>query len=266
MLRHVVTFSGRDGNSRPMFILDSIEATGGRIARISLDRPAARNAIAIGQWPALADAAGEAAASGARALIVRSGAPGIFSAGADLGDLAGLAADPALRHRFRIDMARAFDAIAGLPIATIAAVDGGCYGAGVALAMACDMRVAGDGARFAITPARVGIVYPACDVERLKALVGPGQAARLLATGMTIDADEALAIGLVEERAGSADAAALALAEAIAANARSSVAGLKRILAGDEAADRLFEEAFGGADFGEGLAAFRERRKPAFGA
>jgi enoyl-CoA hydratase/carnithine racemase len=247
-----------------MFILDSIEASGGRIARISLDKPASRNSIAIDQWSALAEAAQGVAASGARALIIRSGAPNIFSSGADLGDLEGLAADPALRSRFRIDMARAFDTIAGLPIATIAAVDGGCYGAGVALAMACDMRVAGDKALFAITPAKVGIVYPAGDVARLKALVGPGQAARLLTTGMTIGADEALAIGLVEERAKSADKGALALAEAIAANARTSVAGLKRILAGDEAADRLFEDAFGGADFREGLAAFRGRRKPAF--
>lgn len=249
-----------------MFIIDSIEASGGRIARISLDKPASRNSIAIAQWSELADAVEQAAASGARALIIRSGAPNIFSSGADLGDLEGLASDPALRGRFRADMARAFDSIAGLPIATIAAIDGGCYGAGVALAMACDMRVAGDKAQFAITPAKVGIVYPAGDVARLKALVGPGQAARLLTSGMTITADEALAIGLVEERTKSADKGALALAEAIAGNARSSVAGLKRILAGDEAADQLFEDAFGGDDFREGLSAFRGRRKPAFDA
>jgi len=247
-----------------MFVLDSIETPAGPVARISLDRPASRNSIAIAQWRSLAETAERAAATGARALIVRSAVAEIFSSGADLGDLQGLAADPALRSRFRIDMAHAFDTLAALPIATIAAVDAGCYGAGVALAMACDMRIAGDGALFAITPARVGIVYPAGDVTRLKALVGPGQAARLLATGMTIRADEALAIGLVEERAASADAAALALAETIAANARSSVAGLKRILAGDAAADRLFEEAFGEAAFREGLAAFRERRKPRF--
>lgn len=247
-----------------MFILDSIETPAGPVARISLDRPASRNSIAIAQWRELADMAERAVAAGARALIVRSGAPNIFSAGADLGDLAGLSNDPGLRTRFRIDMAQAFDTIAGLPVATIAAVDAGCYGAGVALAMACDIRVAGDKAVFAITPAKVGIVYPAGDVARLKALVGPGQAARLLATGMAVDADEALAIGLVEERAKSADKAALVLAEAIAANAPSSVAGLKRILAGDDGADRLFEDAFGGGAFREGLAAFRERRKPRF--
>lgn len=243
-----------------MFTLDST----GPVARISLDRPAARNAIAIDQWPVLADLVARVVDRGARALVIRSGAPNIFTSGADLGDLDGLSADPALRGRFRIDMARAFEVLAQAPIATIAAVDGGCYGAGVALALHCDIRIAGDKAEFGITPAKVGIVYPAGDVARLRALVGPGQAARLLFSGMTIGADEAAAIGLVEQRAARADEAALALADAIAANSKSSVAGLKRILDDDAASDRLFEEAFDGADFREGLAAFRERRKPVF--
>lgn len=243
-----------------MFTLDST----GPVARISLDRPATRNAIAIDQWPVLADLVGRAVAGGARVLIVRSGAPGIFTAGADLGDLDGLSADPALRGRFRTDMAAAFDALAKAPIATIASIDGGCYGAGVALALACDIRIAGDKAQFGITPAKVGIVYPAGDVARLRMLVGPGQAARLMFSGMTIDADEARAIGLVEERAKLAEPAASALAEAIAANSRSSVAGLKRILDGDAESDRLFEDAFDGVDFREGLAAFRGRRRPEF--
>lgn len=243
-----------------MFTLDSI----GPVARISLDRSAARNAIAIDQWPVLAALVASAIDGGARVLIIRSAVPNIFSSGADLGDLDGLSGDPALRSRFRIDMAQAFDALATAPIATIAAVDGGCYGAGVALALACNLRIAGDKAQFGITPAKVGIVYPVGDVARLKALVGPGQAARLLLSGMTVDADEARAIRLVEERAKNADEAAQALAETIAANSRSSIAGLKRILDGDSDSDRLFEDAFDGRDFREGLAAFRERRKPVF--
>jgi enoyl-CoA hydratase/carnithine racemase len=243
-----------------MFTLDSI----GRVARLSLDRASARNAIAIDQWEVLTARLRDAAASGARALIIRSTAPGIFSSGADLGDLDGLAADSALRSRFRIEMARAFDTLAGLPIATIAAVDGGCYGAAVALGLACDIRIAGDKAVFAITPAKVGIVYPAGDVTRLKALVGPGQAARMLLSGAPIEADEARAIRLVEERAKHAETAAETLAETIAANSRSSVAGLKRILGGDPQSDQLFEDAFGCTDFREGIAAFRERRKPVF--
>lgn len=243
-----------------MFIIDSI----GRTARISLDRPQSRNAIAITQWPALSAAIAEVAASDARVLIIRSMAPNIFSSGADIGDLELLGSDPAARIRFRTEMAAAFEALAALPIATIAAIDGGCYGAAVALSLACDIRIAGAKASFGITPAKVGIVYPKGDVARLKALVGPGQAARLLVSGMTLDADQALAIGLVEERAASADEAAVALAEMIAANSRSSVAGLKRILAGDPAADQLFEDAFGGADFREGVAAFQARRRPVF--
>lgn len=236
----------------------------GAIARISLDRADARNAIGIDQWPKLTAHLQDIAASGVRALIVRSDVAGIFSSGADLGDLDGLAAEPAERTRFRVEMARAFDTLAALPIATIAAVDGGCYGAAVALALACDMRIAGVKAVFAVTPAKVGIVYPAGDVARLKAQVGPGQASRMLLTGMAIDAAEAARIGLVEQVADSADDAAAELAALIAANSRNSVAGLKRIVAGDVDADTLFEDAFGGVDFREGLVAFRERRKPVF--
>jgi enoyl-CoA hydratase/carnithine racemase len=236
----------------------------GDIARISLDRADARNAIGIDQWPRLTAHLEEIVAGGARALIVRSDVAGIFSSGADLGDLDGLAADPARRTLFRVEMARAFDTLASLPIATIAAVDGGCYGAAVALALACDIRIAGSKAVFAITPAKVGIVYPAGDVARLKAQVGPGQAARMMLTGMVIDAAEAARIGLVEQLVDSADAAAADMAALVAANSRNSVAGLKRILAGDVEADRLFDDAFGGVDFREGLTAFRERRKPVF--
>lgn len=243
-----------------MFIIDSID----RIARISLDRPQSRNAISLSHWNELSAAIAQIAASDAKVLIVRAMAPNIFSSGADIGDLETLGADPEARTRFRSEMAAAFDQLAALPIATIAAIDGGCYGAAVALALACDIRIAGQRAMFGITPAKVGIVYPAGDVARLKALIGPGQAARLLMSGMTLDADQALAIGLVEERVKSADAAARILAEIIAANSGASISGIKRILAGDADADRLFEDAFGGADFSEGVAAFKARRRPVF--
>src|SRR3546814_14262073 len=96
-------------------------------------------------------------------------------------------------------MARSLTALKQLPIATIAAIDGGCFGAGVALALACDIRIAGKHAVFGITPAKLGILYPPSDVARLRALVGDGQAARLLFSGMTIKGESARQIGLVEE-------------------------------------------------------------------
>ena len=77
-------------------------------------------------------------------------------------------------------MRRGLDSLRDLTIATVALVEGPCYGAGVALALACDLRIAGPGARFAITPAKFGISYPQEDVAGLVALVGPGQASRLL--------------------------------------------------------------------------------------
>lgn len=243
-----------------MFSIDAI----GPVARISLNNPNARNAISIARWDDLHQAIDRVATSDARALIVRSATAGAFCAGADISELEQLASDASLRRHFREAMARTFDALATMPIATIAAVDGGCYGAGVALALACDMRIAGDQAAFGITPAKLGIAYPAGDVGRLRRLIGPGHAARLLFSGMTVKADEAQAIGLVEERSANAGDAAITLATMIATNSRTSVASLKRILADDPMADRLFDGAFDGSDFQVGVAAFRARQKPDF--
>jgi enoyl-CoA hydratase/carnithine racemase len=164
-------------------------------------------------------------------------------------------------------MRTGLDAVAGLPIATIAAIEGPCYGAGVALAMACDIRVAGEGARFAITPAKFGISYPQEDVARLVALVGPGQASRLLLWAGTIEASEAARIGLVELLVGDVGPAVDSLASSILANSPDSIAALKRAirLAGEGAVrdgeqDRHFDALFGSAGFRARLAAIRPGR------
>ncbi|TZG28053.1 enoyl-CoA hydratase/isomerase family protein [Sphingomonas montanisoli] len=237
-----------------------------RVARITIDRGAARNAIPIGAWRELTASLVRIAEREARVLILQSGMEGAFSAGADIGDLAPLADDVEARGRFRREMGEAIEMLAALPVATIALIEGGCFGAAVAVAMACDMRIVGPAARFAITPAKLGIGYPPTDVARLKALVGPGQAARLLFSAATIDAGEALAIGLVDVRDDNPAARVAALGATIAANAPSSVAILKRSLAGDPQAPDAFEASFGSADFAEGVAAFRARRAPEFGA
>jgi enoyl-CoA hydratase/carnithine racemase len=226
-------------------------------ARLILDRPQARNAIPAARWAELSESL--AKASGARLLIV-SGAAGAFCAGADLSDFAAMREDEGARARFREDMRAALDALAALPMPTIAAISGPCYGAGVALAMACDLRVAAVDAVFAITPAKIGLSYPQEDVHRLVALVGPGPAARLLFTGETIDAAEALRIGLVEL----VDADVAALVAAILANDAESLAALKAAIGlaaagvrSDAAQDRRFDALIGG----EALAARLEARR-----
>ena len=135
-------------------------------------------------------------------LLVVTGAGGTFCAGADLADFPAMQGDAVAAARFREAMRGALDALRGLVLPTLALIDGHCYGAGVALAMACDLRLASPAARFAITPAKFGISYPQEDVHRLVELVGPGQAARILFTAEPISGGEAQAIGLVDDDMG----------------------------------------------------------------
>ena len=238
----------------------------GPVARLRLDRPEARNAIPAQGWAQLAERCREAAAAGARMLVV-AGSSEAFCAGADLADFPAFADDPRSATAFRLVMRKGLDTLQGLPLATVAAIEGPCYGAGVALAMACDLRVAAPAARFAITPAKFGISYPQEDVARLVGLVGPGQASRLLLGAGSIDAAEAERIGLVELVATDLAAAVDSLAGAICANSAESVAVLKRAIrlagagaARDEEQDRRFDALFGSAEFRERLAALRPRR------
>jgi enoyl-CoA hydratase/carnithine racemase len=241
----------------------------GAVARLRLVRPERRNAIPLAGWAELADQAAQAAAAGGRLLIL-SGAPGgAFCAGADVSDFARFRDDPGARTTFRLAIRDGLDRLRGLPIPTIAAVEGACYGAGVALAMACDIRLAGPGARFAITPAKLGIGYPQEDVHRLVTLVGPAQAARLLFTAAPIDAEEAARIGLadlVPEK--DFEAELIATAESIAGNDAASLAMLKRGIAlaasgvaSDAQQDRAFEDLLGSEALATSLAAHRSRAR-----
>jgi enoyl-CoA hydratase/carnithine racemase len=234
------------------------------VARLTLSRPEARNAIPAGEWEALAAAAAEAGQAGARILLLQ-GRGDAFCAGADITDFDAMREDPAAAGRLRLAMRAALDRLRELPFPIVAVVDGPCYGAGVALAMACDLRIAGPRARFAITPARFGISYPQQDVARLVSLVGPGQAARLLFGAGSIDGAEAERIGLVELYAADRLAeTAEELAQRVLANSRDSLATLKRAVGraasgipDDEAQDRRFDALLAGAEL---VARLRERR------
>lgn len=221
------------------------------VARLVLDRPEARNAIPAAGWDALGQLLGTV---DARLLIV-SGAGGAFCAGADLSDFPGFGADGATR--FRQAMRAALDRLAALPIPTIARIDGPCYGAGVALALACDLRLASEGARFAITPAKLGISYPQEDVFRLVETIGRAQAARLLFTAATIDAAEAVRIGLADRQ----DEAGIVAA--ILANDAASLATLKRGIGlgvrSDAGQDRAFDALMGGEEMVRRLEALRRK-------
>lgn len=240
----------------------------GPVARLALSRAEVRNAIPLDGWSELADTAERAVAEGARALILCGTPGGAFCAGADISDFGKFRDDPEARTAFRLAIRGGLDRLSALPVPTVALVEGACYGAGVAVAMACDIRIAGAEARFAITPAKLGISYPQEDVHRLVSLVGSGQAARLLLSAASIDGAEAERIGLVElyVKSGAAEAAA-ALADAMAANDPDSLRTLKRAVrlaeAGvrkDEGQDRAFDELLGSDALARALEAHRGRR------
>ncbi|NLR70572.1 enoyl-CoA hydratase/isomerase family protein [Novosphingobium sp. ERN07] len=243
--------------------------TDGAIARLLIDRADKRNAFTFAMWQRLPELLAEAAADPAlRVLVVKSANGGAFCAGADIAELLARKDDAQWRADNQAAINRAQYELTRFPLPTVAMVEGDCVGGGCGIALACDIRVAGPQARFGITPAKLGLVYPLHDVKLLVDLVGPGQARRMLYTGMLLGADEAQAIGLVEEQAPSEDALVTQILAASPFSARALKQFVRQVLDGQVAEDAqsldIFASAFTAADFHEGTTAFVEKRKPRF--
>ncbi len=247
--------------------------TDGGIARILLDRPDKRNAMTQAMWetlPVLVDRA--MADPNVRLLIVRSANPGAFCAGADIGEFAASAQGPEWRARNNAAIRLTQITLARAPKPTIAAIDGDCIGGGLGLALACDIRIASRATRMGMTPAKLGLTYPLHDTKLLVDLVGPSVARLMLYTAQIFDAEAAQRMGLVTILATDLETELAALTTQMlavsSATQRSAKAIVGRILAGasddDEATAGQFDEAFTGADFEEGVAAFLAKRKPVF--
>jgi enoyl-CoA hydratase/carnithine racemase len=253
----------------------------GPVARLTLARPERRNAMNGPMWQALlthceALAALARARAGVRVLLL-SGSPGLFCAGADLQEMADLAAqvdaDAQLRgHHTLINNAQL--ALERLPLPTLALVDGPCIGGGFGLAAACDFRLATPRARLAITPARLGLVYSLEDTRRVVALVGAARARRLLLRSEHVDAGTALAWGMVDAVVApeSLESTAAEWAGALAGQSPTSLAGIKATVAhlsGDDAwpehaVRQVYGAALHGPDLAEGVSAFLSNRPPRF--
>jgi enoyl-CoA hydratase/carnithine racemase len=208
-----------------------------------------------------------------RCVVLTGQGTKAFCAGADLKERSGMSV--AEVHVWLDDLRRMTTGIERSRLPFIAALNGSSFGGGTELALACDLRVADETAQLALTEVTLAIIPGAGGTQRLPRLVGLGRAAELILSGRRVPATEALQIGMINRVApeGHAVAEALQLAEAIAANGPVAIAAAKAALqlgsslpidAGLDLERRQYERTLSTTDRLEGIAAFREKRKPVY--
>ncbi|MDF1487014.1 enoyl-CoA hydratase/isomerase family protein [Tessaracoccus caeni] len=237
----------------------------GAIAIVTLSRPDKHNSMTAAMWDAVPKVFADIDRDDDVLVTVLRGAGDSFCAGSDISALEG--------NAHASQPIRAELAIAASPKPVVAAIEGHCHGGGCELALAADIRVAGEGATFSVPPARLGIVYPVSATQRMIDLMGPAITKELLFTARRIDAARAVTVGMVNEMvpSGTAFDAAIALAEQMTRLSQLTLRASKdivdRLTARDldaETAISWVQEAAEGPDLQEGIAAFAERRRPQF--
>src|ERR671939_2075407 len=245
----------------------------GRVAIITINRPAKLNALNIQTRAEGAAALDELREDEAVRVVVITGAGDkAFIAGADIGEFAGRTA---ITQRDVMTSRSLFTAIDTFPKPVIAMINGYCLGGGCELALSCDIRVASETARFGQPEINLGIIPGGGGTQRLTRLVGEGKAMELILTGEIINAQTAYNIGLVNAVVPAADleGKTMELANRIAEKSPVSLRMAKEAVKTaaranlDEGLRReidLFALCFSSADKDEGVRAFLEKRKPDF--
>jgi len=248
----------------------------GAIATVVFNRPKMRNAISLAMWAEIADVTDRLSRDDSvRAIVYRGAGREAFASGADISEFQEHRKDTQTALAYGKQTDAAYTAIRVCPKPTVAMVFGFCMGGAMAVAMACDLRFAGAGSKFGIPAARLSIIYGLDAVHQLVDLVGPAYAKDILYSARTVDAEEALRIGLIQRllSADELETHTYDYLRAVAANAPLSVRGTKAqvqaIFDGITDAHRerlraLSIETFGSEDYREGTKAFLEKRPPRF--
>jgi enoyl-CoA hydratase/carnithine racemase len=240
------------------------------VARLTIDNPERRGALDHELLDALAT---HARTLDARCLVIR-GSGNVFSAGYDIGNLEGQSFEESAERLVAHPFHDALEALEAYRYPVVGEINGHAIGGGLELALTCDIRVAARTARFAMPPAKLGLIYSHTGLRKFIDVCGPANTAELFHVGEAVDAGRALTMGLVNEAVepDRLEGRVLEMATQIAANAPLSLAGNKRIIRTlrtqplppevERELIELRESCFRSEDFREGVRAFAEKRTP----
>jgi enoyl-CoA hydratase len=243
---------------------------------LTFNNPARLNAVSLVMWEGVAEAMDNFAADDDIRLVVLAGAGDrAFVSGADISEFAENRNSAASEERYSAASASAHRAMAGFEKPLLAMIQGYCIGGGVAVALAADIRIAADDTQYAVPAARLGLGYNYGGLKTLTGLVGPAMAKEIFFTARRYNAQEALAMGLVNRvvPVDQLEATVAEYAGMIAENApltiRAAKATVGEVLKDPDKRDmahldELIKSCFDSEDFTEGRTAFMEKRKPVF--
>jgi enoyl-CoA hydratase len=246
------------------------------VGHVIFNNPEKRNAVSLDMWQAVERVLEEFATDGDVRVVVLSGAGGkAFVSGADISKFEDERSGVEAVARYNATTARIYEKLNAFSKPTIAQITGSCVGGGVALAVCCDLRICGEGSRFAIPAAKLGLGYGFAGLQRLVNLIGPAFAKEMFFTARLFSAAEAYEMGLVNRVVPDDQAAGYVAdyARTISANAPLTVNSVKavmgEVLKDPEARDlarceELVRVCFASRDYVEGRQAFLEKRPPRF--
>ena len=241
-----------------------------------LNNPERHNAVSLEMWEAALEIMADFAADPSVRVMIVTGAGGkAFASGADISKFKDERQEAAAVAHYQATTQKAYAALQGMTIPTIAMIRGYCIGGGTAIAVCCDIRVCTENAKFGVPAAKLGLGYGLNRAQPLVDLIGPAYAKEMFFTGRQFDAREAERMGLVNRVVtdDAIESTVEELAKAIAANAPLTVRCAKLVVgeAVKNAADRDVDacehavaKCFASNDYREGQAAFMEKRKPRF--
>jgi enoyl-CoA hydratase/carnithine racemase len=246
----------------------------GPVARLTVNRPQVRNALSLQITQQLAQTVRDLSRDRTLRVFVLTGAGDrVFVSGADVREFREHLATPETALRYDAAAEQLQSALREAPQPVIAMIQGHAVGSGTIVAASCDFRIAVRTAKFGIPVAKFGFIAPVPDTLRLVQLVGPAKAKWLLMTGALIEAQEAQAIGLIDEVVAPEDLRSQvdALAATLAANAPLTIKATKQIIETMTAPNATvasgapwYAEIFRSQDFKAGLDAFFSKSKPEF--